>query len=148
MGPTERLYKIKRRLDAGRCLPKTTLLAEPGVSAATLKRDLRHLRERMNAPLVFDRERFGLHDEEARQAWLLRQGQHHGFDLLVAESSARGRLCVSQGQRERRITLGVVLFDGALQATDATAVRHAGAACHSVDDLDEELVYVRTLSGS
>ena len=73
-------------------------------------------------------KRFGLHDEEARQAWLLRQGQHHGFDLLVAESSARGRLCVSQGQRERRITLDMVLFDGALQATDATAVRHAWAA--------------------
>ena len=67
MGQTERLYKIKSQLDAGRCLPKTTLLAELGVSAATLKRDLRHLRERMNAPLVFDRERNGWRLDAAAQ---------------------------------------------------------------------------------
>ncbi|MEO7853216.1 MAG: WYL domain-containing protein [Rubrivivax sp.] len=59
MGQTERLYKIKRQLDAGRCLHKTTLLAELGISPATLKRDIAHLRERMNAPVVFDRERNG-----------------------------------------------------------------------------------------
>lgn len=59
MGQTERLYKIKSQLDAGRCLRKATLLAELDVSPATLKRDLAHLRDRMNAPLVFDRERNG-----------------------------------------------------------------------------------------
>ena len=55
MGQTERLYRIKSQLDAGRCLNKGVLLAELGISPATLKRDLAHLRDRMNAPVVFDR---------------------------------------------------------------------------------------------
>ncbi len=59
MAQTERLYKIKSQLDAGRCLHKAARLAELGVSPATLKRDLAHLRDRMNAPLIFDRERNG-----------------------------------------------------------------------------------------
>jgi predicted DNA-binding transcriptional regulator YafY len=59
MAQTERLYMIESRLDASRCLRKSALLAELGISPATLKRDLRHLRERMNAPVIFDREREG-----------------------------------------------------------------------------------------
>ncbi len=59
MSQTERLYKLKSWLDAGRCLTKATLLEELGISAATLKRDLAHLRDRMNAPIEFDRERKG-----------------------------------------------------------------------------------------
>ena len=59
MGQTERLYKIKSRLDAGRCLHKAAVLSEFGISAATFKRDLAHLRHRMNTPMVFDPERNG-----------------------------------------------------------------------------------------
>jgi predicted DNA-binding transcriptional regulator YafY len=59
MGQTERLYRIKSQLSACRCLRKPALLAELGISPATLKRDLRHLRERMNAPVIFGREREG-----------------------------------------------------------------------------------------
>lgn len=59
MGQTERLYKLKAWLDAGRCLPRGFLLRELEISPATLKRDLAHLRDRLNAPLVWDRERGG-----------------------------------------------------------------------------------------
>ena len=59
MSQTERLYKLKSLLDAGQCLSKARLLAELAASPATLKRDLAHLRDRMNAPIVFDRERGG-----------------------------------------------------------------------------------------
>jgi len=59
MSQTERLYKIKRQLDLGQCLTKSAMLAELDISPATLKRDLAHLRDRMNAPLIFDRERNG-----------------------------------------------------------------------------------------
>lgn len=59
MSQTERLYRIKSYLDAGRCLSRPVLLGEFGISPATLKRDLAHLRDRMNAPIVFDRERGG-----------------------------------------------------------------------------------------
>lgn len=59
MSQTERLYRIKAGLDMGRCLGKAALLAELGISEATLKRDIAHLRDRMNAPVAWDRERRG-----------------------------------------------------------------------------------------
>ena len=59
VGQAERLYKIKQQLDTGRCLGKAQLLTHLGVSPATLKRDIAHLRERMNAPVVWDREQAG-----------------------------------------------------------------------------------------
>ena len=59
MTPAERLYRLKNLLDSHRCLPTNRLLAELEVSHATLKRDIAHLRDRMNAPVVFDRERGG-----------------------------------------------------------------------------------------
>lgn len=59
MAQTERLYRLKAWLDAGRCLTREFLLAELEVSLATLKRDLAYLRDRLNAPLIWDRERRG-----------------------------------------------------------------------------------------
>ncbi|KNZ34031.1 MAG: DNA-binding protein [Methylibium sp. NZG] len=59
MSQTERLYKLKSLLDAGQCLGKARLLEELEASPATLKRDLAHLRDSMNAPIVFDRDRGG-----------------------------------------------------------------------------------------
>ena len=59
MSQTERLYKLKSWLDAGKCLSKAALLDALDISPATLKRDFAHLRDRMNAPIVHDRERGG-----------------------------------------------------------------------------------------
>lgn len=59
MSQTERLYRIKQLLDAGRCVGKAALLQQLSVSPATLKRDIAHLRDRMNAPIVWDRDRTG-----------------------------------------------------------------------------------------
>ena len=56
MPQTERLYRIKNMLDSGRVLTKSLLLEELGISPATLKRDLALIRDRMNAPVVFDRD--------------------------------------------------------------------------------------------
>ncbi len=44
MSQTERHYKIHHLLALGKCLGKQRLLDELGVSPATLKRDLAHLR--------------------------------------------------------------------------------------------------------
>ena len=66
MSQTERLYRINQLLSLGQCLGPERLLVELGVSAATLKRDIAHLRHRMNAPIVFDRDRRG---------WRLDRGQ-------------------------------------------------------------------------
>lgn len=59
MSQLERLYRLKRWFDAGRCLSREYLLRELDVSLATLKRDLAHLRDRMNSPVLFDTDRGG-----------------------------------------------------------------------------------------
>ena len=70
-------------------------------------------------------KRFGLHDDEARMAWLQRQGQRHGFTVKAAERTGSDRLEAVQAARKQRITLDAVLFDGVLEAADANALRHA-----------------------
>ena len=66
---TERLYRLKHLLDSGRCLGKVQLMeALGGVSFATLKRDIDHLRDRMNAPVVFDRQEGGYRLDPSQQA--------------------------------------------------------------------------------
>ncbi len=59
MAQAERLYRLKSYLDAGRCVSRALLLAELGISPATLKRDIAHLRDRMNAPVKWDRTHQG-----------------------------------------------------------------------------------------
>jgi CRISPR system Cascade subunit CasE len=81
-----------------------------------------------NPTVTREGKRYGLHDDDARQAWLRRQGERVGFGLVAAERSASGRIRASQGGRERTITLDAVLFDGILQVTDATALQHAWTA--------------------
>ncbi len=55
MDRTERFYKIEMLIRSRGSVPFTDLMDELGVSRATLKRDLDYLRERLDAPLVYDR---------------------------------------------------------------------------------------------
>lgn len=59
MAQTDRLYKLKYWLDGGRCVTREFLLRELQVSPATLKRDVAILRDRLNAPLEWDKARRG-----------------------------------------------------------------------------------------
>lgn len=59
MNATERLYRIDNLLRARGCVPLQDFLDDLGVSRATFKRDLELMRDRMNAPIVWDRERGG-----------------------------------------------------------------------------------------
>lgn len=81
-----------------------------------------------NPTVTRDGKRYGLHDDEARLAWLRRQGERAGFAVAAAERSASARLRAAQGGRERTITLDAVLFDGVLEVTDDTALRRAWSA--------------------
>lgn len=56
MDRTERFYHIDRLLNERRVVPVQTFLDELEVSLATFKRDLEYLRERFNAPIVWDRD--------------------------------------------------------------------------------------------
>ena len=54
MDRTERFYKIELLLRGRGCVSFANLRAELEVSAATLKRDLQYLRDRLGAPIVYD----------------------------------------------------------------------------------------------
>jgi predicted DNA-binding transcriptional regulator YafY len=54
MDRTERFYKIELLLRSRGCVAFAALIEALGVSPATLKRDLQYLRDRMDAPIVYD----------------------------------------------------------------------------------------------
>ena len=59
MNRTERFYKIDQMLSARTVVSRQFLLDELEVSWATLKRNMAYLRERFNAPIIFDSEAGG-----------------------------------------------------------------------------------------
>jgi predicted DNA-binding transcriptional regulator YafY len=59
MDRTERFYKIDRLLVQHRCVPIARFLEELEVSPATFKRDIEYMRNRLHAPIVWDREQNG-----------------------------------------------------------------------------------------
>ena len=56
MSQVERLSKLQNYLAGGRCVGRQRLLDEFEISSSTLKRDLAVLRDRLNTPLVWDRQ--------------------------------------------------------------------------------------------
>lgn len=65
MNQTERFYRIDQLISSRGVISFGSLMNELEVSRATLKRDIAHLRERLNAPIVFDKERGGYRYEES-----------------------------------------------------------------------------------
>lgn len=65
MDRTERFYKIEQLLHEHGSASFETILAELEVSRATLKRDFQYLRDRLNAPIVYDRDTNGYRFEAA-----------------------------------------------------------------------------------
>ncbi len=71
MDRTERFYKIHRLLKQRRVVSRRAFETELEVSRATFKRDLEYLRDRMNMPIIWDREHGGYRlDETADNAHL------------------------------------------------------------------------------
>ena len=65
MDRTERLYRIDRLLNDRKVVPISEFLDELEVSLATFKRDLEYLRDRFNAPVVWDRDAGGYRFDKA-----------------------------------------------------------------------------------
>ena len=59
MARTERSYRIDQLLHERKIVPIEVFLGELGISRATFKRDIEYLRDRLNAPIVWDREAGG-----------------------------------------------------------------------------------------
>lgn len=68
MNRTERFYRIDQLLHERRVVSLETFLDELAISRATFKRDMEYLRERLNAPIVWDREAGGYRFETAPAA--------------------------------------------------------------------------------
>jgi len=64
MERSERFYKIDQMLASRGVVPVTTFLEELNVSLATFKRDLEYLRDRLNAPIVWERDLGGYRYEQ------------------------------------------------------------------------------------
>jgi len=65
MDRTERFYRIERLLRSQRAVTMQQMIEALEVSRATLKRDLEYLRDRLNAPIVYDRALAGYRFDEA-----------------------------------------------------------------------------------
>jgi predicted DNA-binding transcriptional regulator YafY len=59
MDRTERFYKIDQMLNDRKVVPLNDFLSELSVSLATFKRDLEYMRDRLNAPIEWDRDSGG-----------------------------------------------------------------------------------------
>lgn len=66
MNRTERFYRIDQMLHERRVVPIDVFLEELNVSRATFKRDVEYLRDRLHAPIVWDREAGGYRFENMR----------------------------------------------------------------------------------
>ncbi|HMN13368.1 MAG TPA: WYL domain-containing protein [Bellilinea sp.] len=65
MDRTERFYKIDQMISDRKVVPFDDFLDELEVSRATLKRDFQYLRDRLNAPIIWDRELGGYRYEKS-----------------------------------------------------------------------------------
>ena len=66
MNRTERFYKIDQMLHERRVVPIEVFLDELGVSRATFKRDIEYMRDRLHAPIVWDRDAGGYRFENVK----------------------------------------------------------------------------------
>lgn len=57
MDRTERFYRIRRRLIEQKALTRREIEEELEISHATFKRDIEYLRDRLNVPIIWSRER-------------------------------------------------------------------------------------------
>ena len=85
MDRTERFYRIRRRLIEKGTLTRREIEEELEISHATFKRDIEYLRDRLNVPVVWSRE---------RQAYVLdpvaEQTEPPGVRFSLRSSSWRG----------------------------------------------------------
>ncbi|HLF22628.1 MAG TPA: WYL domain-containing protein, partial [Burkholderiales bacterium] len=87
MGETERVYRIERLIRSRGVVPIRALIEELEVSVATVRRDIALLRDRLHAPIVYDRTRRGYRFDEA-----LAKTQHELPGLWFSSREIHGLL--------------------------------------------------------
>jgi predicted DNA-binding transcriptional regulator YafY len=71
MSNNERIYRIDQLLNDRKAVSFQTLIDRLEVSPATLKRDLAYMRDRLNAPIVYDKELNGYRFESTSDSYSL-----------------------------------------------------------------------------
>lgn len=71
MDRTERFYKICRALEKGATVPSTRFIQDLEMSRATVFRDIDYLKERFNAPILYDRKAGGFRFDPAAPQFTL-----------------------------------------------------------------------------
>jgi predicted DNA-binding transcriptional regulator YafY len=71
MSNNERIYRIDQLLNDKKAVSFQTLIDRLEVSPATLKRDLAYMRDRLNAPIVYDKELNGYRFESKSESYAL-----------------------------------------------------------------------------
>jgi len=95
MDRTERFYKIERLLRSRGNVSFAALLEELSVSPATLKRDLQYLRDRLDAPIVYDAHDNGYRFEAPGPAGA-RSARHELPGLWFSENEIHALLTMHQ----------------------------------------------------
>ena len=86
MDRTERLYKIDQLLNERRAVAMDILEEELGISKSTVTRDLEYMRDRLNAPIIWDRALRGYvfdHSQPGAQRYALPGLWFNDQEILV-----------------------------------------------------------------
>ena len=135
MNQTERLYKIEQMLSESQVVPIATMLERLEVSRATFKRDLDYLRDRLNSPIVWDREQGG-YRFEARAT----TGPKHELPGLWFNSSEAYALLAMQ-QLVKEIEPGLMASQVEPLKTRLRAL--LGSAEHDIDEVEKRIKVVQ-----
>ena len=145
MGPgtlvnqTERLYKIEQMLSETGVVPIDSMLERLEISRATFKRDLDYLRDRLGAPIVWDRGlggyRFEAKGEGSRGAGL----KHELPGLWFNSSEAYALLAMQQLLKE--IEPG--LLAGQVEPLKARLRALLGSTDHDIDEVEKRIKLVQ-----
>ena len=136
---TERLYKIEQMLSESVAVPIATMLARLEISRATFKRDLDYLRDRLNAPIVWDREQGGYRLEAAGEG-SRRAGPRHQLPGLWFNSSEAYALLAMQ-QLLKDIEPG--LLAGQVEPLKARLRALLGSTDHDIMEVEKRIRLVQ-----
>ena len=154
MDRTERFYRIDALLNGARCVPIARMLRELEVSRATFKRDLEYMRDRLHAPIEWDREaggyRYAGADHDRPQAlpglWL---NASEAYALLMMQALiAEMQPGLLQAHLEPlKARLRALIEEGAYAADDvADRVKVLNAGARPVPDKSFEVVATAVLN--
>jgi predicted DNA-binding transcriptional regulator YafY len=129
---TERLYKIEQMLAESAVVPIATFLDRLEVSRATFKRDLDYLRDRLHAPIVFDRFAGGYRFESSAP----RQGPRHALPGLWFNASEAYALLAMQ-QLVKEIEPG--LLAAQVEPLKARLRALLGSTEHAIDEVEKRI---------